>query len=143
MNRRTLFILIAACLSAFAAGADEPQGFRVIVHPGNTVTSLSRDEVSRILLRKQINWSGGGAVDPVDQRGAEVRERFTQWAHRRSVQAISYYWQQQVFSGRGSPPAEKASDAEVIEYVARNPLAIGYVSPGARLIGVKPIQLSE
>lgn len=43
------------------------------------------------------------------------------------------FLQQQIFSGRATPPAELASDAEVIAFVARTPGAIGYVSAGATL----------
>jgi len=63
--------------------------------------------------------------------------------HQRRVQAVLHYWQQQVFSGRGHPPPVLPSDAAVIEYVARTPGAIGYVSSGIRLTTVKPLRLIE
>jgi hypothetical protein len=46
-----------------------------------------------------------------------------------------------VFSGRDTPPAIKASDASVLEFVRANPGAIGYVSPGADLAGVKVVSV--
>lgn len=135
-----------ALLSASASG-DEPSplGFRVIVNPANSLSSIGREELSKIFLRKQLAWrSFNEATLPVDQREASpVREAFTTWVHRRSVQAVSFFWQQQVFSGRGAPPPERSSDASVIEYVTENPGAVGYVSPGAKLTGVKVIQVVQ
>jgi ABC-type phosphate transport system substrate-binding protein len=135
---------LAALLVAFASFAEEPAGVRVIVNPANRETSVSREHLSKLFLRKQTSWPSGGAVDPVDQRATSAaREKFVQWAHHKSASALAYYWQQQVFSGRGSPPPEKSGDADVVEYVAQNPGAVGYVSPGAKLAGVKLLAVTE
>jgi len=137
--------LLSALLSVRAAG-DEPIGFRVVINPASVVTSVSRDELSKIFLRKTLAWRSGNAEAalPVDQReSSPVREVFTTWVHRRSLQAVLFYWQQQVFSGRGAPPPERSSDTSVMEYVAENPGAVGYVSPNAKLNGVKAIQVQE
>jgi ABC-type phosphate transport system substrate-binding protein len=135
---------LLALLAAFASFAEAPASVRVIVNPANHETSLSREQVSRLFLRKQTTWPSGGQVEPIDQRAANgARDKFVQWAHHRSASAFSVYWQQQVFSGRGSPPPEKAGDAEVIEYVAQNPGAVGYVSMGAKLANVKVLAVTE
>ena len=51
--------------------------------------------------------------------------------------AIAAYWNALIFSGRELPPLEKATDADVIAYVRATPGAIGYVSAGADIAGVK------
>jgi ABC-type phosphate transport system substrate-binding protein len=144
-RRHLLLALTLALLSVSASGDEQPPGFRVIVNPVNSLASIGRDELSKIFLRKQLAWrSFNEATLPVDQReSTAVREAFTTWVHRRSVQAVSFFWQQQVFSGRGAPPPERSSDASVIEYVTENPGAVGYVSPGAKLSGVKVIQVTQ
>jgi ABC-type phosphate transport system substrate-binding protein len=136
------FLPLAALLASFASFAEEP-GVRVIVNPANRETSLSREHLSKLFLGKQTTWPSGAQVDPVDQRASNAREKFVQWAHHRSAAALSLYWQQQVFSGRGSPPPEKAGDAEVIEYVSQNPGAVGYVSAGAKLANVKVLAVTD
>jgi ABC-type phosphate transport system substrate-binding protein len=137
-------LTLAALLAASASFAEEPARVRVIVNPANRETALSREQVSRLFLRKQTSWPSGGQVDPVDQRSSSAaREKFVEWAHHRSPSALSLYWQQQVFSGRGSPPPEKAGDAEVIEYVAQNPGAVGYVSAGAKVGNVRVLAVTE
>ena len=144
-TRRQLLALALALLSVSAAGEEPPAGFRVIVNEANSVGSIGREELSKIFLRKQLAWrSFNEATLPVDQReSSPVREAFTLWVHKRSVQAVSFFWQQQVFSGRGAPPPERSSDASVIEYVTENPGAVGYVSAGAKLTGVKVIQVVQ
>jgi ABC-type phosphate transport system substrate-binding protein len=129
-------------LLALAATAQEPADFVLIAHPERREVSLPREELSRLFLRKQTLWPEGGEAGPVDQLpDREVREHFTRFVHQRQLKSILYYWQQQVFSGRGSPPPMLESDAAVMEYVARTPNAIGYVSRGTRLSGVKALRI--
>ena len=48
-----------------------------------------------------------------------------------------------IFSGKGIPPPEKASDAEIVTFVRDTPGAIGYVAPGADLSGVKVVAIVD
>jgi ABC-type phosphate transport system substrate-binding protein len=142
-RRQLTAILLLATLSLGTSGEEAPP-FRVIVNPSNVVNSIRREELSKIFLRKLLAWRWGEAALPVEQRdGSTVREAFVTAVHQRSVQAVSFYWQQQVFSGRGAPPPERQSDAAVMEYVAENPGAVGYVTLSAKLNGVKVIQVTE
>jgi hypothetical protein len=57
---------------------------------------------------------------------------------------VKTYWQQQIFAGRSSPPAEKSSDADIVAFVAATTGAVGYVSQtapvgdGVRVLTVSP-----
>jgi ABC-type phosphate transport system substrate-binding protein len=104
--------------------------------------SLTRTEASRLFLRKEKEWPLGGEAMPVDQVDEDLRERFTRAVHQRSLRAVLFYWQQLVFSGREKPPPAVGSDAEMVSYVAHTRGAIGYVSVGAQLDGVKPLRLA-
>ena len=53
--------------------------------------------------------------------------------------AVKSYWQQLIFSGRAIPPPELDSDEEVVRYVAKYPGAVGYVSGGSELSGVRTV----
>jgi ABC-type phosphate transport system substrate-binding protein len=119
-------------------------GFRVIVNSANPVTDLSRSELQRLFLRKTQVWKEGGTVQPLDLgESSDVRQRFSKRVLGKDVAAIKGYWQQLIFTGRGVPPVEKASEAEVIALVAANRYAIGYVSAGAELAsGVKVVSIA-
>ncbi len=146
MKKSVLLVLSLTLMSLghWTQVAEGQQSFQVIVNPGNTVTALSKTQVSRFLLKKGKKWDDGRQVDPVDQGGAQaVREVFTKEIHGRSVVSIQRFWQRQVFSGKDVPPPELSSDREVVEFVANNPGAIGYVSAGATVGGVKVVTVTE
>jgi ABC-type phosphate transport system substrate-binding protein len=116
--------------------------FRLIVHRSNPVTELERRFVEDVFLKKIKSWHNGDAVRPVDlEPNSPVRRRFTEVVLRRPLAAVRAYWQQRIFSGRDVPPPELDNDQQVLRYVARYPGAIGYVSGGARLDGVKAVDL--
>lgn len=150
-NIRQLATVAAFALTAIAshtARAQVQQGaaaptYKVVVNAANPVSSLSREEVSRLFLKKVTMWKDAKPVAIVDQKPTSpVREIFTKDIHGRQVASVTSYWQQMIFSGRAVPPAEKASDADVAAFVAANPSAIGYVASAADLpSGVKVIAL--
>jgi ABC-type phosphate transport system substrate-binding protein len=116
----------------------------VIVHGSNPVESLRAGYASQLFLNKISRWEHGEKVKPVDRSPrSATRIEFSKSVHGRPVRAVKSYWQQMIFSGRGLPPPELRSDAEVIEYVRRNPGAIGYVWEGTVLENVKAIEIRK
>ncbi len=108
--------------------------YRVVVHASNAASTLPRAELARLFLKKTSAWPDGRTAQPVDQgENAPARRLFSKAVLDRDVPAVRAYWQQQIFSGRGVPPPEKSSDADVLAYVRANPGAVGYVSAGAEL----------
>lgn len=146
-HRKVLLGFVAALLLQLAAlqqPAAAQQGFVVIVHPSNPVSSLSADELARIFLKKTAKWENGARVEPVDLAASSaVRGRFSQAVHGKGTSAISAYWQKMIFSGREVPPAELGSAADVIKFVAEHKGGVGYVAEGTALgEGVKAIKIS-
>lgn len=131
-------------LAVLQQPAAAQQGFVVIVHPSNPVSSLSAAELSRIFLKKTVKWEGGGRVEPVDLAASSaVRGRFSQAVHGKGTSAISAYWQKMIFSGREIPPAELGTAAEVIAFVTSHRGGVGYVAEGTALgEGVKAIRIT-
>ncbi len=125
--------LLTVCLAACTANA-QSSAFRVVVHTSNAASALPRAELARIFLKKTSAWPDGRAAQPVDlTETAATRRAFSKSVLERDVSAVRAYWQQQIFSGRGVPPAEKSSEADVLAFVRANPGAVGYVSAGAEL----------
>ncbi len=128
-------------MSIFTLGAMAQ--YKVIANKSNAATSITKDEVASYLLKKKKTWASGAAVVPVDQRAnSEVRKAFSSAVVGKSVGAVKSYWQQAVFSGKGTPPVEKANDQDVIDFVKANQGAIGYVSSGADISGVKELKVN-
>jgi ABC-type phosphate transport system substrate-binding protein len=127
-------VLVAVTLVCAPALYAQDASFRVVVNAANPMTTISRDELSRLFLKKVTTWSSGRPVMLVDQAEASpVRRDFTKAVHRKEVSSVKGYWQTMIFAGRAVPPSEKPSDAEVIAFVGANPNAIGYVSAAAPL----------
>jgi ABC-type phosphate transport system substrate-binding protein len=116
------------------------QSYKLIVNTSNNTSSLSAKDVSDMFLKKKVKWANGTAVEPVDlNSNSGVREDFSKRIHGKATSAIRSFWQQAAFSGAATAPPEKANDNEVIEFVKRNPGAIGYISSGASVEGVRTI----
>ena len=154
---RTAAILVALVLAAPIvparvrtgdAGASarvQESAYRIVVHASNPVAQLSRADAGKLFLKKTRVWPGGQSVEPVDlAEGSGVRKAFSSEVVGKDVAAVRSYWQQQLFTGRGVPPVVKATDAEVLAFVAAHPGAIGYVSAAADLTdGVKAVRVGN
>lgn len=116
--------------------------FRVVVHPSTTERVVERSFLADAFLKKVTRWGEGEAIRPADLRPSSgARRAFTERVLKRSVGAVRSYWQQRIFSGRDVPPPELESDDDVLAFVAKYPGALGYVSGGARLKGVRELSL--
>ena len=125
------------------AGAAFGDGFKVIVNAANPVSSVAKEKVAKMFLKKVSRWENGSAVVPVDQPDeAEPRRAFSEEVIGKSVAGVKSYWQQQIFSGRDVPPPERKSNDSVVAFVKDDPGAIGYVSAGADTSGVKVLTVT-
>jgi ABC-type phosphate transport system substrate-binding protein len=141
----TTLALLAGLFALMADPAASPaQDFAVIVNASNPVSTLSKDEVAKLFLKKTVAWQSGQSASPVELPAtAKVREAFAREVLNKSVAQVRSYWQQQIFSGRDVPPPEKPSEDEVLAFVRANPNAIGYVSRTANMgRGVKVVSLA-
>ncbi|KKL03210.1 phosphate ABC transporter substrate-binding protein [Rheinheimera mesophila] len=126
-------ILIPALALSFMAAAN----VAVIVHPSNAAT-LSQDDINKLFTGRAKTFTDGKAAEPVNLAEAvAVRADFDQKALGRSSSQMKAYWSKLVFTGKGTPPKELASEQEVLDAVAKNPAAIGYVSAAAVTGSVK------
>ena len=145
--RKTLFSLAVLAVLSVAGTAPSVAAadFKLVVNAANPVANLATPQAERLFLKKDTRWESGETVEPVDQSArTSVRTAFTTQVHGRDVGAIKSYWQKQVFSGRGTPPPEMSSDAEVLAFVRSHPGAVGYVSGAATIgEGIKVVTLTK
>jgi ABC-type phosphate transport system substrate-binding protein len=131
--------------TAFQA-SQKDDGYRVVVNKSNPVSSMSKEEISKLFLKKTKKWKNGKKVVPIDlPQASPARATFSQEILKRTVKAVRSYWRLRAFTEGESQPPELATETEVLEYVSMDPVAIGYVSDGASLAGysVKVIQISD
>ena len=112
---------------------------QVIVHPSNSA-NIGKDDVNRLYTGRASSFPGGGQAVPINLvETHKTRNDFDEKALGRSSSQIKAHWSKLVFTGKGTPPKEVDSDAEVLELVANNPNIIGYVSKGAATDKVKVV----
>lgn len=121
----------------------QAKSYKVIVNPSNPVSSISREDLSRIFLKKTTKFSDGRGASPVDlPANSPTREIFSKDVHGKPSSAVDAYWQQLIFSGRDTPPPQK-SESGALEFVRSNENGIGYVPAGADTAGVRVISVTD
>ena len=137
-----LFVAIGICGPLI--GAEDASAYKIVVHTSNPMTQATRLKIGEIFLKRVYRWPEGQPILPVEPPGkSPVRQRFSLEIYGKQVLAIAAYWQQQIFNGRGVPPPEKPTDADIVAYVRETPGAIWYVWAGADTAGVKVVAVQE
>lgn len=145
MRKRGHLAFLAVVFSAAVAAAQEPAGFKVIVNTANPLSSISAEDLSRLYLKKDLEWPNGTPVELIDlDPESPTREAFSMAVHGRKVASIKSYWQRKIFAGEAVPPQERSNQAEVIVMVSRSPAAVGYVTASAPIIDhVKVLEIRD
>jgi ABC-type phosphate transport system substrate-binding protein len=120
------------------------QGFRVIAHESVTASELPAATIAGLFMKQATKFPDGGAAVPVDQPIASpARGAFSTRVLGRRPAAVEQFWQQQIFSGGGTPPSQKPGDDAVVAFVKSTKGAIGYIGgdgpapAGTKVIAVK------
>jgi hypothetical protein len=133
MNHRIgVCLALAVCLSF--CGAAAASGVVVITNPAVT---LSPDDVRDVFLgEKQI--ADGIKLVPIDNASAQAA--FLSQVVKLDPVKYAAAWTKKSFRDGVNPPAVKATDAEVVDFVKHVPGAVGYVT-GAPPGGVNVVKL--
>ncbi|MGE6315219.1 phosphate ABC transporter substrate-binding protein [Shewanella baltica] len=114
-------------------------GVVVIVNPSNT-DAIDQKSIENIFLGKTKTFPRGAQAVPVNLDSAmPLRETFDTKVLGKSSSQLKSYWSQKVFTGKGTPPKEVSSGAEMIKLVASNPNIIGYIDSSEANDSVKVI----
>jgi ABC-type phosphate transport system substrate-binding protein len=119
--RITALLIAWLCASHFAGAAD----LVVIVNPDSGIEKLSREQVVNIFMGRLRKLPSGIAALPVDEK--REKAAFYQALVGKELPEIQSYWARLVFSGQASPPRQMESAADVLETIANNKGALGYV----------------
>ncbi len=117
---------LLALLCAVLAGAPAAAATAVIVHPKSAVASIMTVQAAQIFLGRSTQLT---PVDLADN--SAIRNDFYQKIAGKDQDQVKAIWSKIVFTGRGFPPREYASTAEVKRAVAADVGAIGYIDKAA------------
>ena len=113
----------------------------LVVHRDNPVSSLELAEVRSIFLGKKVFWDDGNAIEVLLQESGETHRNFSQNILGKSPRQLSMYWKRVLFSGEGLPPREVTGDEEMLETIAANTKAIGYIDNSVNDNRVKSVSI--
>jgi len=125
MNRiQFMLIGLALSLASEIAMADVV----VVVSAKSPVMALSKNQLIDIFLGKVSRYPDGTEAMPLDQaEGSGARDEFYAKVADKSAAQIKAYWSKIIFTGRGQPPEEVHSSADMKKRIAADPAAIGYI----------------
>jgi len=129
-------LLCSAIVGTHAAFAQ----VAVVVGAKSDIGTLTADQVSSVFLGKSDKFPNGTTALPLDQSpGSAVRGLFYDKVTGKSEAQVKAAWSRLVFSGKGTPPKEIGSSAEVKKLVSSNPNTIGYIEKSAVDSSVKVV----
>jgi len=121
---RSRFLL--ALLAATALAAAEP--LVIIVNAESGVTQMTRAEVANIFMGRQKRLSSNQVALPVELvESEEERNRFYLLLVNLPLSQVRAHWARLFFSGQAQPPHQAHTVAELLDLVAANRGAVGFV----------------
>lgn len=144
--RFAAWALLAWC--AFIPGLASAQGvdrsLRVVVNKENKLASLTTDDLTRIFLGKKTLWDSGTRIVPVmPEEESPTGELFLSGTLKKSVSQFRAYWKRLLFSGGGAVPKVFRNHDQLLDFVARQPGAIGIVEASAVDDRVRVLEISN
>ncbi|MGQ0597887.1 hypothetical protein [Aquabacterium sp.] len=125
MKRLQRFLCAAWLLSLALLAAPAMAGVVVVAHAN--MHKLDLPTLQRIYTGKVIEV-GGVSVSPINVRaGQPLRQRFLADYLQQTDDAYVAYWTVRRYVGKGVPPRELPTVADVISYVQSTPGAVAYL----------------
>lgn len=119
-------MLLGSLLMPLSAQAE------VVVIANKATADMTKEQVSDVFMGKASSLPGGAAAAPYDlPESNALREEFYSKLTGKSAAQVKSYWAKMSFTGKGTPPKEGASSADIKKVVASTPGAIGYVEKTA------------
>jgi ABC-type phosphate transport system substrate-binding protein len=135
MKKLLVTLLFASATAIFANTASAQM---IIANPNVKTSEISKSELTDIFSGASSSF-GGTHVTPVLLKAGPVTDQFLSTYIGKSDLAYRTGWRSLVFSGQAMMPRSFDSDAALVDYVAHNPGAIGYIGKGSPHEGVKII----
>jgi hypothetical protein len=125
-RRLVLAALLAACAALPARAADPA----VLVIGHHTLPKVDAATVQRLYTGRAIELAGQAVTVVNAAPGSALRQRFLAIYLQQDDEQYRAYWTVRRHVGKGVPPRELSSSAEVIGFVQSTPGAVGYIDVG-------------
>jgi ABC-type phosphate transport system substrate-binding protein len=131
MDRRLFSAWIEKILFVAFLGLSLPARgeLAIIVNLQNDIAQLTKNQVVNIFLGNHREFPNGLRARPLDlPTDNPDKETFYRTLVNKDLNQMAAYWSRLVFAGNTSPPVQAGDTQEVIQAVANNRNAIGYIN---------------
>jgi hypothetical protein len=138
------FVLVAGLMllaQQSIRGADD--SIVIVANSSLSVTAIAPDDLREIFLGTQYSLSNGTKVTAVLLKAGPVHESFLKGYLGKSPEGFRAWWLQMVFTGQRLMPKTFESEADLVNYVARNRGAIGYATRASVRGNVKCVAVTD
>jgi len=132
-----VFLLVAAA-ALFAAPA---QAQTIIANPSVKSADISKSDLRDVFTGAASSLKDGSHVTPILLKGGPAHDAFLAAFIGKSDTAFRASWRSLVFSGQATMPKSVDSEAAMVDFVAHNPGAIGYIGKSTPHDGVKTLEV--
>jgi len=112
----------------------------VIANPSVKTSEVSKNDLKDVFTGASTSL-GGSSVVPILLKAGTAHEEFLQAYIGKNDTAYRAGWRSLVFSGQATMPKSLDGDAAVVEFVAHNAGAIGYIGKATPHEGVKVLAI--
>ena len=132
-----LFIVCMTCANRFASAQ-----VLVIANPKIGINAISKNDLRQIFIGGESNLGELLHLVPILMKTGDANDKFLSLYVGKTDSAFKASWRSLVFSGHASMPKYLDSEADMIDFIAHNTDAIGYVGattahPGVKVLAVK------
>ncbi|MGA3370276.1 MAG: hypothetical protein ABSC48_00780 [Terracidiphilus sp.] len=135
MKKLRSFFLLLAAASIFVIHAQAQ--VIVIANPSVKATEVTKSDLRDVFTGAATELKDGSRVVPILLKAGTVHEEFLQVYIGKNDTAYRAGWRSLVFSGQATMPKSLDGDAAVVDFVAHNAGAIGYIGKASPHEGVK------
>ena len=122
--------LSIACLLCLLVLAPRVRADVAVIVSASNHESMDTVTLAKIFMAQIYAFPNGDSAQPIYQKvGSPVDQEFTGKLVKSMTVEVRRIWAGLVFTGGARRPRVFNSDDDVIEFVASNPHAIGYVNP--------------
>ena len=138
MKKLLYAFLLVASASIFVVQAKAQ--VIVIANPSVKASDVSKNDLKDVFTGASTSLAGANVV-PILLKAGTAHEEFLQVYIGKNDTAYRAGWRSLVFSGQGSMPKSLDTDTAVVEFVAHNAGAIGYIGKATPHEGVKVLSI--
>jgi ABC-type phosphate transport system substrate-binding protein len=138
--KKLLFVFLLVAAASILAAHAQAQAI-VIANPSVKSADVSKGDLRDVFTGAASSLKDGSHVTPILLKQGGTNDEFLSAYIGKSDTAFKASWRSLVFSGQATMPKALDSEAAVVDYVAHNAGAIGYIGKATPHEGVKVLEV--